>query len=344
MSDQLSQWGITTPIVLAPMAGGPTTTDLCLAVAKAGGLPFIASGYLSVDALRQKVEEVSSLIDGHPYGINLFVPDVTESAVDEEQYRAYRDRMLGSVDIDPAKLPEEPVWTDDFYNEKIEVALESGASFVSFVFGYPSTEDIQRIQAAGKSVVLYATSRPGVDAVVASGADVIGIQGVSAGGHRATVSGFDDESEDEAVDLVTYAASVTDKPIVAGGGVSCSTDVAALLGAGATAVQVGTLFLLAEEAGTKPTHCRAIEELRDRDTTLTTAFTGKPARAIENQFIRENNDDAPLQYPALHYLTAGMRSEAAAADDAEHLHLWAGTGFVDARRASAAEILDGLLP
>lgn len=344
MSDQLSQWGITTPIVLGPMAGGPTTTDLCLAVARAGGLPFIASGYLTVDALKERVQEVSSRIDAHPYGINLFVPDTTESTVDQEQYRAYRNRILGSVDIDPAKLPEEPTWTDDFYNEKIDVAAESDASFVSFVFGYPTAEDVSRLQAAGKTVILYATSKPGVDAVAASGADVIGVQGVSAGGHRATVRGIDDDSEVEAVDLVRYAASVSDKPIIAGGGVSGSADVAALLAAGATAVQVGTLFLLAEEAGTKPTHRRAIEELRDRNTTLTTAFTGKPARAIENQFIQEHNDDAPRQYPALHYLTAGMRADAAATDDAEHLHLWAGSGFVDARRASAADILGGLLP
>ena len=33
------------PIVAAPMAGGPTTVALALAVAEAGGFPFLAGGY-----------------------------------------------------------------------------------------------------------------------------------------------------------------------------------------------------------------------------------------------------------------------------------------------------------
>jgi nitronate monooxygenase len=39
------------PIVLAPMAGGPTTPELVAAVSQAGGLGFLAAGYLSADAL-----------------------------------------------------------------------------------------------------------------------------------------------------------------------------------------------------------------------------------------------------------------------------------------------------
>lgn len=340
---QLEKWGITKPIVLAPMAGGPSTTELCLAVARAGGLPFIASGYLTVDATVERIEELSSLIDGHPFGVNLFVPDFSGEGVDRDGYLAYRNRILRVHDIAAEKLPEEPTWTDDFYAEKLNAVLASDATFVSFAFGYPSPEDIARLQGAGKVVVLYATSRPGVDAVIAAGADVIGIQGVSAGGHRASVDGFDDASEEEAVALVSYAASVSDTPIVAGGGVSGAADVTAILDAGASAVQVGTLFLLAEEAGTKPTHRRALEELTDRETVLTHVFTGKSARAIGNRFITDMDNDAPSLYPSLHYLTAGMRADAAAADDPEHLHLWAGAGFPAARRAPATEILDGLL-
>jgi nitronate monooxygenase len=34
------------PIVLAPLAGGPSTPELAAAVSNAGGLGFLASGYL----------------------------------------------------------------------------------------------------------------------------------------------------------------------------------------------------------------------------------------------------------------------------------------------------------
>jgi nitronate monooxygenase len=36
-----------TPVVLAPLAGGPSTPELAAAVSNAGGLGFLASGYLS---------------------------------------------------------------------------------------------------------------------------------------------------------------------------------------------------------------------------------------------------------------------------------------------------------
>lgn len=107
-------------------------------------------------------------------------------------------------------------------------------------------------------------------------------------------------------------------------------------------MQVGTAFLLADEAGTSEPHRRALGE--QRPTALTRAFSGRRARGLVNAFMREHDAHAPRGYPQVHYLTAPLRAQARAAGDAERINLWAGTGYRDAVAAPAAEIVARLTP
>ena len=120
------------------------------------------------------------------------------------------------------------------------------------------------------------------------------------------------------------------------------TSTVPALAAGAVAAQVGTAFLLADEAGTNVAYRRALAE--DRPTALTRAFTGRRARGLVNEFMREHDAHAPHGYPQVHYLTAPLRAAARAAGDAERFNLWAGTGYRDAVAAHAAEIVARLTP
>lgn len=330
------------PLVLAPMAGGPSTPRLAAAVASAGGLPFLAAGYLSPDKLREDIAEFEAY-SAEPFGVNLFAPDARGKDCDVEAYRRYREQVVEVSGANPELMPVEPVWSDDAFEEKLEIACASSASFVSFTFAHPAPAVVQQVHTAGKFVVFYATSQPGIDAIAASEADIIGIQGPQAGGHRATVFGVDNNSNESAVALVKYARGISAKPIFAGGGVSGAADVRDLLHAGASAVQVGTLFLNAQEAGTKDTHRRALVEFSDRDTVITRAFTGRPARAIENRFSAALSDLAPSFYPQLHFLTAALRKDANERGDAESLNLWAGIGFAHAKAEPAGDIVRRLL-
>ena len=132
-------------------------------------------------------------------------------------------------------------------------------------------------------------------------------------------------------------------PIIAAGGVGGRSDVRALLAAGADAVQVGTLLLTADEAGTRRPHREALLA-RDRDTVLTRCFSGRLARALVNDFTLRYTDVAPAAYPHVHYLTSPIRAAAADVGDPEGLNLWAGVGHRSCRAASAAEILEDLAP
>ena len=50
------------PIVLAPLAGGPATPEtLAAAVSNAGGLGFLAAGYLSTAALGDQIDRAKAL-------------------------------------------------------------------------------------------------------------------------------------------------------------------------------------------------------------------------------------------------------------------------------------------
>jgi nitronate monooxygenase len=61
---------LSVPIILAPLAGGPSTPQLTAAVNRAGGLGFLASGYLSAAALRLRIAETRALTE-RPFGVNV---------------------------------------------------------------------------------------------------------------------------------------------------------------------------------------------------------------------------------------------------------------------------------
>lgn len=324
------------------MAGGPSTPELCAAVTNAGGLGFLAGGYLTPEKLENQVNAVESLTK-RPYGINLFYPSPPNS----DQYTEYSQyhQTLTKQCVNYSDFPSRPKWSDDHYNRKLEIALSSNATFISFTFGYPDESTLQAVRRAGKKVVLNATTPREIDHIIRLDCDILSLQGNAAGGHRATV--LDNSVEGSTYDaktLLRHAIANTEKPAFAGGGVGTAEDTLDLLRAGATAVIVGTRFLTAQEAGTKDTHRHALLQLTNRNTVITHAFSGKPARAISNTFTKTFTRRAPYIYPEIHYLTAGMRADANSAKDPEYLNLWAGEGFGHCREATAKQIIDELLP
>ena len=73
-------------------------------------------------------------------------------------------------------------------------------------------------------------------------------------------------------------------------------------------------------------------------TALTRAFTGRMARGIENDFMRDHAD-APSAYPEVHHVTAPLRAAAREAGDPEAINLWAGQAYPLAREAPAAQLV-----
>jgi nitronate monooxygenase len=320
---------LTHPIVQAPLSGGASTPELAAAVSGAGGLGFLAAGYTTAADLGAAIARVRELTTA-PFGVNLFA--LEERAVDGEALEAYRRELAPDAERLGAVLGE-PRFDDDDLDAKIAVLEEARVAVVSTAFGCPSAELTDRLHTAGSEVWVTVGAPAEVAAAVAAGADALVVQGTEAGGHR---GGTDDTEDVALLPLLRLVARETDLPLVAAGGIGDGASVAAVLAAGAAAAQVGTAFLRTPEAGTSAAHRAALAGRAP--TAITRAFTGRRARGIVNDFMRDH-PDAPAAYPQIHHLTAPLRAAARAAGNAEAINLWAGEAYSLAEELPAAELV-----
>ncbi|MEV4349149.1 nitronate monooxygenase [Actinoplanes sp. NPDC049596] len=328
------------PVVVAPMAGGPTTPELVVAAGRAGALGFLAAGYKTPAAVEAELRAVGDA--GVAYGLNIFVP--TAAPADGEEVSRYRERLKFEAERYGVELPRLRLSDDDHFDAKVALAAEYEVPFVSFTFGVPPAPVVARLRGGGARVLITVTNRVEALRALMAGPDALVAQAGTAGGHASTTDPARYEGTSTAPEVLAAVLAVTDRPVIAAGGTASAADVAALLGAGATAVQVGTFLLLADEAGTKPAQRAAMLSGDYRETAVTRAFTGQPARGLRNRFLDEHSAAAPVGYPAIHHLTAPIRAAAAAAGDASALNLWAGTGFAAARPGPVADLLRSLTP
>lgn len=329
---------LTTPIIGAPMAGGPSTPALAAAVSNAGGLGFLAAGYRSTEQVAEQLQLVRTLTT-NPVGVNLFVPQ--PSLATSESLASYAAELAPDAELLGTTLGS-PRPDDDDWDRKIDVFHSLRPDVVSFTFGSPGADTLRRLSDAGIFTVVTVTTLDEARVAVDRGACGLTVQGPAAGGHRAT---FDPAAEPQSESLSNILRSVvamTDIPVFAGGGISTAADVARILELGAAAAQIGTALLRADESATNPVHRAALVDPRFTRTASTRAFSGRYARGLCNDFMRRHDESAPFGYPEVNQLTAPLRAAAVAAGDPHGTNLWAGTGFRSARDVSAAEIVASL--
>ncbi len=324
------------PIVLAPLAGGPGTPELAAAVSDAGGLGFVAAGYLRPDGLAHVIDEVRTQTPA-PFGVNLFVPG--DPHVNDEAVGHYLEQLRPEVDRYGVELGDAR-FDDDGWLDKLSVLEEARVPVISFTFGCPPANVIDAVRGSGAEVWVTVTDVAEARAARAAGVDVLVLQGSEAGGHRASWTDRDDADELSILTLLRMVESEIDLPLVAAGGICDGAAVAAVLVAGAAAAQLGTAFMLAPEAGTNPAHRAAIGTATP--TVLTRAFTGHSARALVNRFVDDHSAGAPSAYPHIHHVTAPLRAEARRRGDAAGFNLWAGQAHRLARTEPAAKIVRSL--
>ena len=326
------------PVLVAPMAGGVSTPALVTAAAEEGAAGFLPLGYLSPAAAEDAIRSVAKA--GVRYGVNIFVP--RPPPADASEVLAYRERLRPEAEHYGVELPAPRLRDDDHYDSKVELTVGAAPAWVSFTFGIPDLRIVAALRRAGSTVLVTVTDTDDARRAVAAGADALIVQGGDAGGHSATTRPGAFRGDRGALEVLREVRAAVDVPLVAAGGVGAAADVRALIAAGAVAVQSGTSFLLAAEAGTRPAHRAALGTAGP--TVLTRAFSGHPARALPNRFTETYGRYAPIAYPAVHHLTAGLRAAAAAAGDAEALNLWAGAAYRQARPGTVREILERLSP
>ncbi len=326
------------PIVGAPMAGGPSTPKLAAAVSNAGGLGFLAAGYLSAQRFADDIAATRSVTTG-PIGVNLFVPQpsvATASAL--ENYREQLLALARSYGVDPGV----PRPDDDGWRDKLDVVASAAPEVVSFTFGCPAPEVLALLRDRDVLTAVTVTSPSEAALAVAAGAGALVVQGPGAGGHRGTFSPSERPGESTLEELLTEIVGAHDTPVIATGGLGDAAAVRDVLRRGATAAQIGTALLLCDEAGTNPAHRRALSDERFTDTVVTRAFSGRYARGLANEFIARFDSVAPLGYPEVNQLTGPIRAAAVAAGDPHGTNLWAGTQWRSISVGAAADIVAAL--
>jgi nitronate monooxygenase len=321
------------PIVQAPMAGGPSTPALAVAVSNAGGLGFLAAGYKSAAAMRGDIADVRAQTV-RPFGVNLFAPpgDPAEAGAIE----AYAQRLQPLADRVGVDLGE-PRFDDDDFGAKVDALLEEPPAVVSFTFGCPERDLVEALRAAGADVWVTITDAEEAQLATRIGAGGLVVQGAEAGGHRGSFADRPDRIDYGLLALLQLVAREVEVPLVAAGGIATGRGVAAVLAAGAAAAQLGTTFMLCPEAATSRDHREALAS--SRPTGLTRAFSGRLARGIVNRLQAEHSAAAPIGYPQIHHVTSPLRARARELGDAELINLWAGEAHELAEERPAAELV-----
>ena len=336
----LGFWDLDVPIVGAPMAGGSGTPALAAAVTNAGGLGCLASGYVSPERLADDIAAARAATSG-PIGVNLFVPQPSVAEVHRLDH--YADALDDLAEHYGVEVGYPKFGDDDGWKQKLEVVADLRPEMVSFTFGAPPPDVMRWFGALGMLLFNTVTSAYEAGIALAAGADGLIVQGPHAGGHRGTFAPDMDPGTESLHELLArIRRSARDVPLIAGGGLGTTEDVAAVINRGAVAAQVGTALLLSDEAGTHAAHRAALQHPEFVSTVVTRAFSGRYARGLENDFTRLFNDVAPLGYPEVNQMTSPIRKASAALDDPHGTNLWAGTAYRAARTGPAKDIVKTL--
>jgi len=330
------------PIIQGPMAGGACTPELVAAVSNAGALGSLAGSTLAPSVLRDQGREIRSLT-GKPFLVNLFVQDMPLPRPEEvERGRALLRPVARQLGWEEVPVPKH--WCQDF-SAQFEALLELRPAAASFTFDILEAAQVDRLHAAGIPVIGTATTVEEARAWERVGADAVVASGVEAGGHRGTFLGPQEEAQVPARVLWADTVQAVRIPVIAAGGIMTGHDIRAALALGAAAVQMGTAFLVCDEAGIDPLYKQKLLTAQGQPTRLTRGLTGRYARGIENSFMREMEavqKEVPA-YPVQNALTGSIRSAAAAQANPELMSLWAGTGVARARGMPAAQLVRTLV-
>ncbi len=325
------------PILQAPMAGA-TFDAMTVAVSRAGAMGSLPATGVSPDEIGQTVDAIRTQTDA-PFGVNLLMapparPDVTEI----DQALARLAPWYEELGLD---LPDHPNRFSQDFSQQLAALTKAAPPVASFSFSILSRSEVDALHAAGSFVVGTANTVAEAKAWADVGADGICAQGFEAGGHHAYFLGDIEASSVGTMALVSTVLEAVDIPVIAAGGIMNGRGVAAALALGASAVQMGSAFLLSDEAIVSATWRRAIEDASSDTTRLTRAFSGRYARGLENRFLREMaavQENVPA-YPVQNRLTQAMRAAADKAGDPELMSIWAGQAIKLARPGSAGEMV-----
>jgi nitronate monooxygenase len=328
--NQQSQWirkfGLTYPLIVAPMAGGPSSPELVIATCGAGAMGSIGAAYSKPSEIEEFTARVRAKTSA-PIAINLFIPQDPPVVTERELLTAVTKTKKFRAELNLPTPELHPPYHENF-DRQFEAVMKLQPALFSFIFGVLKPEYVSEAKKRKIALVGTATTLDEAISLQESGVDAIVLQGYEAGGHRGIFDSRAQDREMRLFDLLSVCRPQIRIPLIAAGGLMEATRVRQALAAGAEAVQLGTAFLCCQEAGTSAPYRSALMKTNDRFTRTTRAFSGRLARGIENRFMREMDliPEGVLPFPVQNKFTGDIRREGAKQGRSDFLSLWAGQG------------------
>ncbi len=341
--DLASILGTEYPLIQAPMAGVQDST-LAVAVSAAGALGSLPGALLSAAALREELANIRRSGE-RPFNVNFFCHrPPNEDRQRQLQWQRLLAPYFAEFGVAPPRLPAAPARLP-FDQPTAAVLAEFAPPVVSFHFGLPAPDLLQRVRGWGAAVLSSATTVEEAVWLEARGVDAIIAQGLEAGGHRGMFLTEDLGTQLGTLDLVPRICRAVRVPVIAAGGITSPAAVAAAMRLGAAGVQVGSAYLLCPEATTSAVHRRALASEAGTATAVTNLFTGRPARGIINRLMRElgpMNSAAP-PFPLAASALAPLRAHLEGLGSGDFSPLWAGENTRGLSARPAAEVTGELM-
>ncbi|HWB48413.1 MAG TPA: nitronate monooxygenase [Stellaceae bacterium] len=325
------------PILQAPM-GSASTPALAAAVTNAGGLGGLGMWNRTAEQAARRIAGFRQQSGG---SVNVNYPIWPDPRCAPEVTEAMRRHLQSQYDaFGLGAVPDPQGGVSDVGPDHVALLLDTRPEVVSFHFGMPEPEVMQALKAAGAFLMSSATTVREARMLEAAGCDAIIAQGTEAGGHRATFTGVAIGSQPGLFALLPQIVDAVDVPVIAAGGIADGRTAAAAFMLGASAVQLGTAFLLCDEAEVRDAHRAALANADDSCTVVTEVISGRPCRYIRNAMIDDLVESGvqPLPVPAQQTLTQPL----AAAGKADWTALTSGQSAALAKATNAAELMERL--
>lgn len=203
-----------------------------------------------------------------------------------------------------------------YADEVAKVVAEEGVKVVTTGAGNPE-KYVKLWKDAGIKVIPVVASVALAKRMERCGADAVVAEGSEAGGHI---------GENTTMVLVPQIADAVSIPVIAAGGIADGRGVAASLMLGASAVQVGTHFVVTKESVVHENYKKCIIKAKDIDSKVTGRSTGHPIRVLRNQMTKEylRLEKEGASFEELEKLTLGALRKAVVEGDVVNGSLMAG--------------------
>jgi enoyl-[acyl-carrier protein] reductase II len=221
-----------------------------------------------------------------------------------------------------------------YAEEVAQVALEEKVPVVTTGAGNPE-KYMEAWKAAGIKVVPVVASVALARRMERYGADALVAEGCEAGGHI---------GEQTTMTLLPQVVDSVDIPVIGAGGVGDGRGMAAMFLLGAEGVQIGTRFVVSDEAQVHENYKNRIVEAKDIDSVVTGRSHGHPVRTLRNQSTREylKLEAEGASFEELEKLTLGSLRRAVQEGDVKNGSVMAGqiAGMIRKRQSCREIILE----